>query len=173
MRLVNSENRAAAEETAVKNIVAYLRKNDYRPFILSFTDLTYPEGTIFRDAYMISMISGKICEQDPLIEKVAVGINATDLEDTSLADIRIKSAEIFNTFTNAEKIYPAIHLSKLEVRDALPLTLRELAWSCRTPICVNGTPMKCNKCSSCRQLSVIMPNGTIPKHPRELKSPSR
>ncbi len=47
MRLINKENRAAAEEIAVKNVVDYLRTNGYRPFVLSFTDLTYPEGMLF------------------------------------------------------------------------------------------------------------------------------
>lgn len=54
------------------------------------------------------MIGGQISAKFPLIEKVAIGINATDLKEPTLSDIRAKSAEIFGTFSKAEKIYPAI-----------------------------------------------------------------
>jgi hypothetical protein len=152
MRLNNRENRAAAEEIAVKKTVAWLRDNGYRKFVLSFTDLNYPEGKMFRDAFAVSMIGGQISGHDPTIITVAIGINADDLKDTELNDVREKSAEIFGTFSTAKKIYPVINMTKKEVIESLPSELVKLSWSCRTPRYYEGNPVRCMKCSSCKQL---------------------
>ena len=39
-----------------------------------------------------------------------------------------------------------------EIFDTLPEDLRNLTWSCRTPIYNNGIPIKCNKCPTCKEL---------------------
>lgn len=166
MRLNNKENRAAAEEIAVKKTVAWFRDNGYRKFVLSFTDLNYPEGTMFRDAYAVSMIGGQISGQDPMIITVAIGINADDLKDTSLSDVREKSAEIFGTFSTAKKIYPAINMTKKEVIDSLPKELVKLSWSCRTPLYRDNKAYKCMKCGTCRQLRNIMMSERIRPTPK-------
>lgn len=153
MKLVNKENREKAESTAVKKVIEYFRSHEYRPFIVSYTDVVYPEDKMVRDAFMVSMVAGQICSQDPSIKFVAIGINDSDLEDPLLDDIRIKTDELFKKHpSNAVKIFPAIKLTKTEVRDALDSELVQLTWSCRTPIYKYGISFKCRRCRPCNLL---------------------
>ena len=50
------------------------------------------------------------------------------------------------------KFYPLIHMKKFEVWNMMPQDLRQLTWSCRTPIYEFGEIKQCNSCKTCIEL---------------------
>lgn len=165
--LVNKEKRAEAEQLAVKNILSYISKQ-YR-FIYSESYHEYPyysylstanDGSIILnqnfifDSDLYNFIAGTICTSLPSIKKVAIGRTKSDLEETAIMTRAAVGTNILKILApNVEKIYPIEHMTKSEVYSIIPENLRNMTWSCRTPIYTSENTIKeCGKCKTCIQL---------------------
>jgi len=158
INLGNIENRKLAEKIAVDNILSYFNNNSYKKF-------TYSESTIEFEAYNnnfmwdiepTSFISGYIASRDLSVTKVAIGVTSGELKNRDLISNRETSDKIFSAYsTNAEKIYPISYLTKQQIYSIIPIDLRNLTWSCRTPKYTNHIPERCGECKPCIELELF------------------
>ncbi len=156
MHLNNKENRAEAESIAVKKICGYMKQ--FGDFVYSESRHEVPTlGKNFMwDSDLYNFMAGSICNSLGNVEFVALGMTKSDLSP-SVSERANRGTKIFESFgTNAKKIYPIIEMTKKEIYDYLPEDLRELTWSCRTPIYEENKILKCNKCKACRELRRII-----------------
>lgn len=156
--LVNKENRARAEDKAVRDIVEYMLK--IRPFGFSESYHEYPcyNNNFMWDSDIFSFMAGSICLSLKTVRHVAIGTTASDMSP-NLSE-RIKRADkIFEAFgTEAKKTYPLLSMKKKQIYNMLPEDLRNLTWSCRTPIYENEDIKKCGRCKTCKQVSSFTPD---------------
>lgn len=152
MNLFNQENRARVEAAAVKNILNYV--GNHAVFSYSESTHHYPtyNNTFMYDSDIVSFISGTICLAMPSIKNIAIGMTKNDAEGPSLSARIERSTKILAAFTTATKIYPVIKMSKAEIYHMLPTKLRDLTWSCRTPIYRDNTAVSCDVCPTCKSL---------------------
>ena len=159
-KLINKENRAVAESLAIDAILAWFKANpEYREFTYAESTFECPSvnGSVPFDHDISNMLAGLMCESAPAIEFVAAGRTKSDTmnpRSPQVDAILVRTNRILSLFTGRSegrvKIYPAIKLTKQEIWDLLPETLRILAWSCRTPTYKKGVPVKCGTCVSCK-----------------------
>jgi 7-cyano-7-deazaguanine synthase in queuosine biosynthesis len=149
----NVEYRDRAEAIMVQQALAELTR-------LGFS-YQYSESEIASQAYnqqflydtdTMNFFAGYIASVNPEIVKVAFGMNATD-GNHSLQQRMKRGKQIFSAFTSAEKIYPVQNMSKREIYNSLPATLRDLFWSCRRPVYTEFGVDACGKCHTCEQLA--------------------
>lgn len=148
----NVENRHKAEAIAVNLALKEIRRLGY-DFEYTESEMCGPHiGTGFLyDTDTMNFFAGFICSNDPKIKKVAMGMQANDANQR-LEDRRIRANKIFTAFTNVEKIFPVMKLTKIEIYRMLPETLRDMFWSCRTPQYKENKILPCGVCHSCREL---------------------
>ena len=70
----------------------------------------------------------------------------------ALEERRKRADKILSAFTDVKKIYPVLDLTKREIYDTLPESLRDIFWSCRTPIYAEKSIAPCLKCDTCVKL---------------------
>ena len=148
----NVENRDKAEAITVGMALKELHRLGYN-FEYTDSEMCGPHiGTGFLyDTDTMNFFAGFICSNDPNIKKVAMGMQANDANQR-LEERRVRANKIFTAFTNAEKIFPVLNLTKLEIYNMLPESLRNLFWSCRTPQYKQTQILPCGHCHSCREL---------------------
>lgn len=156
MNLQNVERRAFAEHKSVEKILQKMR-NNYK-FLYSESTHQYPSynNKFIWDSDIVSFIAGTICLSVPSIKHVAIGMTATDMSNSELSDRIDRANNIFRSFTDqVDKIYPVKDLTKSQIYSMLPEEIRNLTWSCRTPIYKNGVPNKCNRCQTCFEIQKV------------------
>ena len=148
----NVENRYRAEAAAVKIAIKELRQLGFE-FDYSESEIgTQPFGQKFLfDTDSINFFAGYVASANPDIKKVALGMQANDANQ-SLEDRRVRAQKIFTAFTTAEKIFPVEFMTKREIYDSLPSSLRNLFWSCRRPVYAEKSIAPCGKCDTCVKL---------------------
>jgi len=169
LHLVNKENRAEAEQRSVKNILLYISKYYKVQYSESFhkypyysylslkdnRDIILNQNLMF-DSDIYNFMAGTICTSLPHIKSVAIGRTKSDSEEILTMNRATIGTNIFKLLApNVEKIYPVVHLTKTEVYDILPKELRDMTWSCRTPIYLDNTFKECGKCKTCLELETI------------------
>ena len=97
------------------------------------------------------LFAGYIASVNPDIKKIAIGMQSTD-GSNSLPERRIRAAKILEAFTDAEKIYPVMEMSKREIYDMLPDSLKNVFWSCRRPVYKEKQIIPCGVCETCVKL---------------------
>lgn len=169
LHLINKEKRAKAEHIAVKNIISYISRHYKIKYSESYHEYPYysylsminnnamalNQNFMF-DSDIYNFIAGTICLSLPQIKTIAIGRTKSDSSlDVEQRAIRgNKLLELFTT--NIKKVYPVGHLTKHEIYDMLPKELRDMTWSCRTPIYADENTIKeCGKCKACRELIEI------------------
>lgn len=153
--LVNRENRASAEDRAVREIVAYMK--GVREFGFSESYHEYPcySGGFLWDSDIFSFMAGGICLGMGSIREVAIGMTASDMEGGISRRIE-RANRIFDAFgTRAKKVYPLAEMTKRQVWDELPENIRNMTWSCRTPIYEGEGIKRCGRCRTCSELEAI------------------
>jgi 7-cyano-7-deazaguanine synthase in queuosine biosynthesis len=154
LRLVNQENRIKAEDIAVDIIVEHISK--IKPITYSESYHEYPSynNSFIWDSDLYNFIAGTICMSLPNIKSVAIGRTKTDY---GIEERSIRGTSILKLLApNVEKIYPVGHLTKAEIYNTIPEELRNMTWSCRTPIKIsNGMFKECGKCKTCLEISKI------------------
>jgi len=148
----NVERRDKAEAIAVKLATEELKRLGFT-FEYSDSEIgTQPYGRRFMyDTDSVNFFAGYVCSVNPQIKKVAMGMQANDANQ-SLEDRRVRAGKIFSAFTDAEKIFPVMDMTKREIYDTLPKTLQNMFWSCRHPRYTETNIAPCGKCDTCRKL---------------------
>lgn len=168
LHLFNQERRAKAENIAVKNILSYLSKKyntikyseSYHQYpsylhIDNNTKVTYQNFMFDSDIY--NFIAATICFCLPDIKKVAIGRTKSD-HNSDVIERAVRGNKLLEIFApNIEKIYPVEHLTKCEIYNILPKELRDMTWSCRTPVynIKENIFKECKKCKTCLELNEI------------------
>ena len=148
----NVENRHRAEAIAVDLAVKALKRLGLQ-FTYSESEIgSVPFGKQFMyDTDSINFFAGYVCSVNPNIVKVAMGMQRNDASQR-LEERRIRANKILQAFTPAEKIFPVIDMTKREIYDMLPETLRNMFWSCRTPVYSEKNIAPCGRCDTCVKL---------------------
>lgn len=148
----NVENRWRAEQQAVDSAIKELEN-------LGF-DFFYSESEIGSQQYgrkflydtdTMNFFAGYICSVNPDIKLVAMGMQSSDANQ-SLEDRRVRANNILRAFTDAEKIFPVLDMTKREIHDSLPVSLQDKFWSCRRPVYAEKSIAPCRKCDTCVKL---------------------
>lgn len=148
----NVENRDKAEAIAVNIALEELRR-------LGFT-FEYSESEIgsqqygkyfMHDTDTMNFFAGYVASVNPDIKKIAIGMQSNDVNH-SLEERRIRANKILSAFTDVEKIYPVMNMSKREIYDMLPESIRNMFWSCRRPIYEENKIKACGVCGTCIKL---------------------
>lgn len=152
VHIQNIENRHNAEAAAVNLALSELERLGFS-FMYSESAIripTYNHKFAF-DSDSINFFAGYICAVCPDIVITASGRQAAEISDNS--DLRRNRAvKIFEAFTSLKRIHPVLHMTKREIYDSLPETLRDKFWSCRTPIYEDDKVRGCGACSACLDL---------------------
>lgn len=148
----NAENRWRAEQIAVDIATKELKNLGFK-FAYSESEIgTVPFGDKFMfDTDSMNFFAGYVCSVNPNIVKVAMGMQANDANQR-LEERRIRGNKILQAFTPAEKIYPVMNMTKREIYDLLPESLRNMFWSCRRPIYSEKNIAPCGRCDTCLKL---------------------
>ena len=148
----NIENRHRAEAVAVDIALKELKALGFK-FAYSESEIgTVPFGTNFLfDTDSMNFFAGYVCSVNPDIKKVAMGMQSNDA-NLALEERRIRANKILSAFTDAEKIFPVVDMTKREIYDMLPESLRDKFWSCRHPKYSEKNIAPCGKCDTCVKL---------------------
>ena len=148
----NVENRHRAEAIAVNIALKELKKLGFK-FAYSESEIaTVAFGRHFLyDTDTMNFFAGYIASVNPDIKKIAIGMQSTDTNET-LSERRTRAAKILSAFTDAEKIYPVMEMSKREIYDMLPDSLKNVFWSCRRPVYKEKQIIPCGVCETCAKL---------------------
>jgi 7-cyano-7-deazaguanine synthase in queuosine biosynthesis len=149
--LVNKENRAKAEDKAVKDILDYMKK--IRDFSYSESYHEYPSynGGFMWDSDIYNFVAGTICISVKTIKEVAIGRTKSDAGFERRAE---RGTKILNLLApNVNKIYPVGDMTKKEIYQMLPEDLIKLTWSCRTPVYKEDNIETCKRCKTCLEIN--------------------
>ena len=148
----NVENRDRAEAIVVPMVLKELEHLGFS-FVYSESEIgSQPyNGKFMYDSDSINFFAGYICSVNPSIVKVAMGMQAND-HNLALEDRRKRADKILAAFTEVGKIYPVLDLTKREIYDSLPESLRNMFWSCRKPVYTEKNIAPCGKCDTCVKL---------------------
>jgi tRNA(Ile)-lysidine synthase TilS/MesJ len=148
----NVENRHKAEALAVNIALKELKRLSFE-FDYTESEIgTSPFGQHFMyDTDTMNFFADYVCSVNPNITKVAMGMQANDYSQR-LEERRIRGNKILLAFTAAEKIYPVLDLTKREIYDSLPESLRNMFWSCRRPVYTEKNIAPCGRCDTCCRL---------------------
>ena len=148
----NVENRWRAEAVTVEMATKELKRLGYK-FAYSESEIgTQPFGRNFLyDTDSMNFFAGYVASVNPNIKKIAMGMQANDNNHT-LEERRIRAGLILSAFTTAEKIYPVLNMTKREIYDMLPDTLKNMFWSCRRPVYTEKNIAPCGRCDTCVKL---------------------
>ena len=148
----NVEHRDRAEAIAVKTALKELERLGYS-FVYSESQISSQpyNGRFMYDSDTISFFAGYICSANPDIVKVALGMQAND-NNHALEERRKRADKILAAFTDVKKIYPVLDMSKKAIHDSLPNSLKNMFWSCRTPLYGEKNIAPCGKCDTCVKL---------------------
>ena len=151
--LSNKENRTKAEEIAVKNIVDYMKKIKNFSYSESYHEYPSHNGNFMWDSDIYNFVAGTICISVRSIKEVAIGRTKSDAGFEQRAE---RGTKILNLLApNVNKIYPVEDMTKKEVYKMLPENLRELTWSCRTPVYKENNIEICKRCKTCLEILQI------------------
>lgn len=145
----NVERRWRAEARVVEQATAELRRLGFT-FAYSESEIgTPPFGRKFLfDTDTMNFFAGYVCSVNLNIKKVAMGMQANDANQ-ALEERRVRAGKILSAFTDAEKIFPVMTMTKREIYDMLPESLRDLFWSCRRPVYTEKNIAPCERCDTC------------------------
>ena len=148
----NVEHRNQAEAVVVERVLKELEKLGFS-FVYSESEIASQpyNGKFMYDTDSINFFAGYICSVNPRIKKIAMGMQAND-HNHSLEERRIRANAILAAFTPVEKIYPVLDMTKREIYDSLPVTLKNMFWSCRRPVYSEKNIAPCGRCDTCAKL---------------------
>jgi 7-cyano-7-deazaguanine synthase in queuosine biosynthesis len=148
----NVENRHRAEALAVDIAIKELKELGFE-FKYSQSEIGtmgYNNRFMF-DSDSMNFFAGYVCSVNPDIVKVAMGMQAND-GNHALEERRKRANQILAAFTAVDKIYPVLDMTKREIYDSLPESLRNKFWSCRKPVYTETSIARCKTCDTCVKL---------------------
>ena len=148
----NVEYRDRAEAIAVDLALKELKRLRFEFEYSESQIASQPYGERFLyDSDSINFFAGYICSANPNIVEVALGMQAND-SNHALELRRLRADKILSAFTDVKKIYPVLDLTKREIYDSLPDSLKNLFWSCRNPVYTEKNIAPCGLCDTCVKL---------------------
>ena len=148
----NIENRDRAEGIVVPLALKELERLGFKFNYSESQIASQPyNGKFMYDSDTINFFAGYICSVNPGIVKVAMGMQAND-GNHALEERRKRADRILAAFTDVTKIYPVLDMTKREIQDSLPVTLKKMFWSCRHPVYTEKNIAPCGKCDTCHKL---------------------
>ncbi|MGQ0653622.1 MAG: hypothetical protein ACT4P4_15360 [Betaproteobacteria bacterium] len=163
IRMDNREGRSGAEQIAVNAVLPALRAR-YRDFACSESGLEFAAlHAIPIDYLSIAFVACQVAIDTPGCNRVAV---ASLAQDTDIVNRSARQRQVFDAMyacyrarklgePAVEWIYPVYHSTKAELAALLPAQIRELTWSCRTPLAEGAGFRPCGACKACRARSRI------------------
>ena len=148
----NVEDRHRAEAIAVDLAIKELERLGFK-FAYSESEIgtvAFGKNFLF-DTDSMNFFAGYVASVNKDIVKVAMGMQAND-HNHALDERRKRGNQILGSFTSAEKIYPVLNMTKREIYDRLPESLRNMFWSCRTPVYTEKSIAPCGRCDTCVKL---------------------
>jgi 7-cyano-7-deazaguanine synthase in queuosine biosynthesis len=148
----NVERRDRAEAVVVDLVLNELERLGFM-FTYSESEIASQpyNGKFMFDTDSINFFAGYISSVNPNIVNVAMGMQAND-HNLSLEYRRERADKILAAFTDVKKIYPVLEMTKREIQDSLPATLKRMFWSCRRPVYTEKNIAPCGKCDTCVKL---------------------
>ena len=148
----NVEQRDRAEAIAVDAALNELERLGHS-FVYSESEIgSQPyNGKFMFDTDSMNFFAGYICSVNPDIELIAMGMQAND-DSESIGQRRERANAILAAFTPVKKIYPVLNMTKREIYDSLPASLRDMFWSCRHPQYTEKNIAPCGRCDTCLKL---------------------
>ena len=148
----NVEHRDQAEGIVVPMVLTELERLGFS-FVYSASEISsQPYGVNFLyDSDTINFFAGYICSANLDIVNVAMGMQAND-GNHALEERRKRADKILSAFTDVKKIYPVLVMTKREIYDGLPESLRNMFWSCRRPVYSEKNIAPCGQCDTCVKL---------------------
>jgi 7-cyano-7-deazaguanine synthase in queuosine biosynthesis len=148
----NVENRYRAEKITVNMALTELKRLGFN-FVFSESEIgsQHYNGKFMYDSDSINFFAGYICSVNPNIVKVAMGMQAND-HNLALEERRKRADKILEAFTDVGKIYPVLEMTKREIYDSLPESIRNMFWSCRRPVYTEKNITPCGRCDTCVKL---------------------
>jgi 7-cyano-7-deazaguanine synthase in queuosine biosynthesis len=148
----NVEHRDRAEAIVVPIVLKELERLGFS-FVYSESEIASQpyNGQFMYDSDSINFFAGYICSVNPNIVKVAMGMQAND-HNQALEERRKRADKILSAFTDVGKIYPVLDMTKREIYNSLPDTLKNMFWSCRKPVYTEKNIAPCGKCDTCVKL---------------------
>ena len=148
----NVEYRDRAEAIAVDLALKELKRFRFEFEYSESQIASQPYGErVLYDSDSINFFAGYICSANPNIVEVALGMQAND-SNHALELRRLRADKILSAFTDVKKIYPVLDLTKREIYDSLPDSLKNLFWSCRNPVYTEKNIAPCGLCDTCVKL---------------------
>lgn len=156
IEIENDEHRSRAETVAVNKVLTYLRSVGLDNFAYTSSKIECPtvNGKFLFDSDAINFFAGFLCDANPKIKQVAVGANKEDSRNVG-SDRILRASKLLSLFTDVEKIYPIKDYSKKELYDNLPQGLKDVFWSCRTPVYEDNYAKPCYSCFTCGQMKTM------------------
>ena len=162
--IVNRENRHQAEAKAVKSIVPYYKKIKdflYTESVFNTSGFAPLKSIRFPfDMDVCAFLAANICAARPEVAHVAMGRTKTDVSSGgSNFSMRMQRAQ--NIFKSTlmlqggempEYIFPVVDMTKEEIWNNLPETVRPNTWYCRTPLYTDNMARPCGKCITCKDV---------------------
>ena len=148
----NVEHRDRAEAIVVEMVLKELERLGFSFYYSESEIASQPYNDQFMyDSDSINFFAGYICSVNPNMVYVAMGMQANDY-NIALEERRKRADKILAAFTDVKKIYPVLDMSKREIYDSLPDTLKTMFWSCRRPQYGEKNIAPCGRCDTCVKL---------------------
>lgn len=149
----NVERRDKAEAVYVKLALDELNKLGLKFHYSesSISSPSYGNNWLF-DTDTMAFFAGYICSVNPDIESVAMGLIKEGAVNPSLEKRLVRANAILAAFTSVTFIYPVLDMTKREIYNMLPESLKNKFWSCRTPVYLVNEIRPCGRCRTCHQL---------------------
>lgn len=163
VNIIEENKRHIGEQKAIKEIINKL--SEIRP--VEYSESTFEignKGKIYSENYIwdmniIAFVVGQLCTRDSCIKAVANGATKNDTINGKRTGepVTIEDSSEYMSQKTVERIkfiYPVIDMTKEEVIKMLPVSIKELTWSCREPVVACGV-FQCKKCRACKSAEVI------------------
>jgi 7-cyano-7-deazaguanine synthase in queuosine biosynthesis len=148
----NVEHRDRVEAIVVEMVLKELEQLGFSFYYSESEIASQPYNAQFMyDSDSINFFAGYICSVNPNMVYVAMGMQANDA-NLALEDRRKRADKILAAFTDVKKIYPVLNMTKREIYDSLPDTLKTMFWSCRRPQYREKNIAPCGRCDTCVKL---------------------
>jgi len=149
----NLENRAEAENNAIRLIMDYCREN-YRPFTYSTSKHEFNLGIGGGlDMSLALFTAGRVYNAcGGGLDTVWTGhISPSTWEIVEGA--AVMHANFINKRRVPEWLRPLARMKKKDIYESIPEELAQMCWSCRTPVYEDGAYHPCGKCHTCQTIA--------------------
>jgi hypothetical protein len=152
IEIQNYENRAQAENDAVRRTLAYFHQH-YREFSCSFSKSEFPLGR--GGGFDLTLVLFAAARVHTALGRVVDIVYTGHIAPTQ-AEI-LESSAVFNACYINKRfkpkwLRPLAHLRKRDIYESIPRELADLAWSCRRPVYTGEGYEPCGRCHTCRSL---------------------